>query len=240
MSSSRDPGADPAGGAGTSETGRGFIRFDSPAGESNEPPAVGSPSGSDPGADLMVRYQGGDDSAFRRIVELYERTVFNLLFRFTGSREGLEDLAQEIFLRVVRAKSRYRPDAKFSTFLYRVAFNLCVNEGRSRRRLRLASLDAQAPSGDRPPKADLPDPHARPPHEAVEREEMARRLRSILDTLPETQRMALVMNKYHDLSYREIAEALGSTEKAVKSLLARARRSVRERLAPYLEGEIPE
>ncbi|MCI0586379.1 MAG: RNA polymerase sigma factor [Planctomycetes bacterium] len=200
---------------------------------------MGSPSGSDPGADLMVRYQRGDESAFRRIVELYEGTVFNLLFRFTGSREGLEDLAQEIFLRVVRARGRYRPKAKFSTFLYRVAFNLCVNEGRSRRKLRLASLDAPSPSGDRSPRADLPDPRARPPHEAVEHEEMARRLRSILDTLPETQRMALVMNKYHDLSYREIAEALGSTEKAVKSLLARARRSVRERLAPYLGGEIP-
>ncbi|MGH7149962.1 MAG: RNA polymerase sigma factor [Planctomycetota bacterium] len=187
----------------------------------------------------MVRYQGGDDSAFRRIVELYEGTVFNLLFRFTGSREGLEDLSQEIFLRVVRAKERYRPDAKFSTFLYRVAFNLCVNEGRSRRKLRLASLDAPAPSGDRSPRADPPDPRARPPHEAVEREESARRLRSILDSLPETQRMALVMNKYHDLSYREIAGALGSTEKAVKSLLARARRSVRERLASYLERENP-
>ncbi|HET6204019.1 MAG TPA: RNA polymerase sigma factor [Planctomycetota bacterium] len=187
----------------------------------------------------MVRFQGGDGAAFERLVELYQETVFNLLFRFTGTRQGLEDLAQELFLRVVRAKDRYRPNAKFSTFLYRVAFNLCVNENRSRRKLRLLSLDAEPPEADRPRRADPPDPRARPPHDAVEGEELARRLRAILDGLPDSQRMALVMNKYQDLSYREIAEALGSTEKAVKSLLARARRTVRERLAPYLGGEAP-
>ena len=187
----------------------------------------------------MLRYQAGDDSAFEQLVALYQETVFNLLFRFTGTREGIEDLAQEIFLRVVRAKRSYKPAAKFGTFLYKVVFNLCVNETRARRKLRMSSLDAEDPRREGKRRSDPPDPKARAPLESIESEELAARLRGILETLPETQRMALVLNKYHDLSYREIAEIVGSTDKAVKSLLARARRNIRERLVPYLGEEVP-
>ncbi|MGH7378285.1 MAG: RNA polymerase sigma factor, partial [Candidatus Methylomirabilales bacterium] len=173
----------------------------------------------------MLRYQAGDDSAFEEIVVLYQQTVFNLLYRFAGTREGIEDLAQEIFLRVVRAKRSYQPSAKFSTFLYRVVFNLCVNETRARRKMRMSSLDAEDPQWDGRRRSDPVDPRAESPSDPMEKRELAAHLREALEGLPETQRMALVMNKYHDLSYREIADAIGSTEKAVKSLLARARRN---------------
>lgn len=187
----------------------------------------------------MLRYQEGDERAFEELVRLYSGSVFNLLHRFMGSRQGIEDLAQEIFLRLVRGRDSYRPTAKFGTYLYRVIFNFCVNETRSRRKLRLVSLDGEDPRWEGSRRSEPPDPRAARPLEGMERSELERELRAALETLPETQRMALVLNKYHDLSYREIAEIVGSTDKAVKSLLARARRSVRERLGPYLGGEVP-
>jgi len=187
----------------------------------------------------MLRYQAGDEGAFEELVRLYQDSVFSLLYRFMGTRHGIEDLSQEIFLRLVRGRRAYRATAKFGTYLYRVVFNFCVNETRSRRKLRMVSLDGEDPRRDGARRPDPADPRESAPLDRMEQAELGEVLRATLETLPETQRMALVLNKYHDLSYREIAEVVGSTEKAVKSLLARARRSVRERLAPYLGGEVP-
>src|SRR5262249_10312477 len=96
----------------------------------------------DRGAAWMLELQRGDGSAFDRIVAEYQDTVHRMLYRYTGRREGVEDLAQEVFLRVFRARERYRPDAKFQTWLFRIIFNLCVNETKSRRLRRAASLEA--------------------------------------------------------------------------------------------------
>jgi RNA polymerase sigma-70 factor, ECF subfamily len=189
--------------------------------------------GADPGVQLMLAYQGGDEEAFDRLVERYSPRVYALLTRFLGGRSSREDLVQEVFLRVIRARARYQPTASFSTWLYRIVFNLSVNHTQ---RGNLAALSLDMPVGDEGDaslgsvtRADVEDPSAN-----LERDEVVRAVRAAIASLPDNQRMALVLAKYHDQPYVDIAQVLGSSEKAVKSLIHRARETLRERLAPLL------
>lgn len=187
----------------------------------------------DPGVGWMLRYQAGDEDAFDRLVEAYSPRVYALLTRFLGSVASREDLVQEVFLRVIRARDDYRPEARFSTWLYRIAFNLCANEN-ERRRPR-ASLDAAAdPDGDefRGFRADERTPA---PGEALERGDLVRSVRAAIEALPERQRMALVLAKYEELPYEEVGRVLGTSEKAVKSMIHRARETLRASLSAFLE-----
>lgn len=189
----------------------------------------------DQGAAWMLELQAGDASAFERIVSEYQDTVHRLLYRYTGRHEGVEDLAQEVFLRVYRARDRYRVEARFQTWLFRIIYNLCVNETKSRRLRRAASLEAPAGVDDESRLRDLlSDPREGVPLERLEREETAKRLRESLSEIPAQQRAAMALYQYRGLSLREIADVMGTTEKAVKSLLARARENLREKMAPYL------
>ncbi|MCB9882705.1 MAG: sigma-70 family RNA polymerase sigma factor [Planctomycetes bacterium] len=180
----------------------------------------------------MLRLQRGDTGAFEELVAHYQGIILNLIVRFMGRRGSREDLAQEVFLRVFRARRDYRPEARFSTWLYRIVFNLCINENQRDRRRRTVSLDGAADGRDG--SWDPVDPAGLPPEGLVESEELHERVRAVVAELPESQRVALVLDKYEGLSQREIAAVLGTTEKAVKSLLARARDNVRDRLMPYL------
>jgi RNA polymerase sigma-70 factor (ECF subfamily) len=192
----------------------------------------------DEGVCLMLAYQAGDEAAFDRLVEAYSGQVFALLTRFLGRRSGREDLVQEVFLRVVRARDGYRATARFSTWLYRIVFNLCVNETQRGGREAL-SLDAPDPDRDGGREGvDLADEREPGPSADLERDDVVRVVRAAIAALPETQRMALVLAKYHELPYAEIAAVLASTEKAVKSLVHRARENLRETLAPYLQQEL--
>ena len=189
----------------------------------------------DPGVALMLAYQGGEEGAFDQIVERYSTMVWSLLTRFLGQGETREDLVQETFLRVVKARDRYQPSARFSTYLYRIVYNLAVNE--SQRRRTLVSLDQ--PSGedkDSTMGEVLKDDTAEPSAE-LEREDVVTAVRAAVGALPEGQRMALILAKYHDTPYVEIAEILDSSEKAIKSLVHRARESLREQLTPFLQRE---
>lgn len=209
------------------------------------PPQLPSaaPPKSDRGAELMLAWQGGDEGAFERLVAEFSGPVWSLLTRFLGQREGREDLVQDVFLRVVRARDRYTPTARFTTWLYRIVFNLAVNETERSREVLSLDGDRGSDAGgayarNGPSALDPEDERCAAPHADLERADLVAAVRAAIATLPESQRMALVLAKYNDLSQAEIAEVLGSTEKAVKSLIHRARESLRAQLIPYLEQEV--
>ncbi len=203
------------------------------------PPSLahGTPPADDPGAAWMLAWQRGDAAAFERIVEAYSGVVYALLTRFLGPREGRDDLVQEVFLRVLRARDRYNPTARFTTWLYRIVFNLAVNT--TERTREHASLEVAAPDGERQRLLlEVVDESAPAPDAELARADLVAAVRAAIAALPESQRMALVLAKYHELPYSEIAEVLGSSEKAVKSLVHRARENLRAALIPVLEKEV--
>jgi RNA polymerase sigma-70 factor (ECF subfamily) len=194
----------------------------------------------DSGVRLMLAYQAGDESAFDRIVEEYSTQVFALLTRFLGQRACREDLVQEVFLRVIRSRERYQPTARFSTWLYRIVFNLSVNETQRSGSKESQQVSASTLSEERATDgfSELGDERAIQPSEHLEQADVVRVVRAAIAALPENQRMALILAKYEEMPYVEIAEILGSSEKAVKSLVHRARETLRESLAPYLQAEL--
>jgi RNA polymerase sigma-70 factor (ECF subfamily) len=195
-------------------------------------PDAGDASELDPGVAWMLRYQRGDERAFDQLVERYSGRIFALLTRFLGPIEGREDVVQEVFLRVVRARADYRPEARFTTWLYRIVFNLCANE-RERRRP-AGSLDQEREElGE-----TRADERLAPPAEGLERGDVVLAVRAAIGRLPERQRMALVLAKYEELPYDEIGRVLGVSEKAIKSMVHRARETLRVELAAFLEEEV--
>ncbi len=188
----------------------------------------------DPGVQWMLAYQAGDERAFERLVEKYSGRVWALLTRFLGPVSTREDLVQEVFLRVIRSRARYEPAARFSTWLYRIVFNVCANV-HERDRGRESSLEALRGSGE---GTELDDPRGVDPASNLERGDVVEAVRSAIAELPERQRMALLLARYEELPYAEIAHVLGSSEKAIKSMIHRARESLRSRLTPFLEEEV--
>jgi RNA polymerase sigma-70 factor (ECF subfamily) len=173
----------------------------------------------------MLAYQAGSEEAFDRLVRACSGTVFGLLTRFLGPVPDREDLVQEVFLRVVRARARYRPEARFTTWLFRITFNLAVN--RTQRARPERSLEDEA-GGERAEPAGGESPSL-----GLEREDVTRAVREAIAALPEQQRIALLLAKYEELPYAEIAQVLETSEQAVKSLVHRARETLRTRLAPF-------
>jgi RNA polymerase sigma-70 factor (ECF subfamily) len=180
--------------------------------------------------DLMLALKGGDERAFAELVSRHRDAVVNLTYRYLGNFSDAEDLAQEVFLKVYRARDRYEPSAKFTTWLYRVAVNACLNEVRDRR-----NRPTFAAKGLEDPAVPTEGP-GRSPLEETERSELREHVRAAMEELPERQRLALLLNKFHGLGYEELAESLELTVPAVKSLLVRARESVRRRIEPYLRA----
>jgi RNA polymerase sigma-70 factor (ECF subfamily) len=181
---------------------------------------------------LMQRVATGDAGAFRELVEKHQNRVIGTIAKMLGDGRDAEDLAQHVFLRVWNSAARYEPRAKFTTWLYTITRNLVFNEIRRRERSRSDSLDARIENtGD-----VFVDPSTVRADEAVLREELEAAIQSAMDALSPTQRMAIVLRRYEDLSYEEIAVVMELTVSSVKSLLFRARNELKERLAPYLEG----
>jgi RNA polymerase sigma-70 factor, ECF subfamily len=180
----------------------------------------------DPDAELIARWQSGDASAFERLVRNHERNVFRLLYRMLGSREEAEDAAQEAFLSLHRHGHRFRREARFSTFLYRVAANAALNRRRSRGRARAREIElAQRHEAG----AQI---HVAPrnPEDATHGAEIQQRVQDALQHLPEELRVAVVLYDIEGQSYKDIAESLGIPEGTVKSRIHRARLGLRERL----------
>jgi len=194
--------------------------------------------GLDPDTTLMLRLQQGDLSGFEELIDRHRDSVLNLAYRFIGDRVEAEDALQEVFMRVFRARDRYEPTARFSTWLYRIATNYCLNAVKAKRAERRWSLHPVADDGQAfgPELASREQPG---PDEDLERRETAAAIRDAIDRLPDNQRLAILLNKYHGRSYQEIADIMELSVMAVKSLLMRARVNLRDRLVRYLKDEFP-
>ncbi len=194
----------------------------------------------DPDIRLMLRVRDDDAAAFAELVELYQQRLVAVMNHLVGNAEEAEDLAQEVFLRVYRSRKKYRPRSKFSTWLFTIANNLAFNALRSRRRKPFVSLPAQdsGPLGPRPAEQIIRD-RGSGPMQRLQRQELAGLIRRALEGLNERQRMAVVLNKFEDMNYAEIAAVMGLTTKGVKSLLSRARMNLRAALSSYIfmDGE---
>ena len=190
----------------------------------------------DPDVQLMLAFQAGDEAAFTALVRRNQGRVYSVIHRFCGSVPDAEDLTQEVFVRVFRTARRYRPSAKFSTWLYRIAVNVSLNALRSRRRQAAVSLDAGA-DGDDLAGGRFAQWAGPSPDEAADADELAVFIRRAVDDLGENQRMAIILSHYENMNYEQIAEVLDCTTMAVKSLLARGRARLRQLLQQQLRSK---
>jgi RNA polymerase sigma-70 factor (ECF subfamily) len=189
------------------------------------------PTALDIDVELMLGFQAGDLQAFERLFSRHARSIVNFAYRFVRNREVAEELAQEIFLKVHDAAPQYRPEAKFTTWLFRIATNVCLNEIR-RPPFKATHCSLTIGTDDRELPVELEDTERPGPQAVMERRAVAVALKQALERLPEKQRLAFILNKYQDLSYAEVAEVMKISEKAVKSLIHRAKEAMAERLRP--------
>ena len=189
----------------------------------------------DPDVQLMLRFQNGEEGAFQQLFNKHASSVVNFAFRFLGNRARAEEIAQDVFLQVYRWQERYEPKAKFSTWLFKIANNHCLNEVRKGEyRVSIDTLDQPYDGEDEAPTRALPDQEGWPGDELLAAKETADRIKDILSRIPDTQRTALLLSRLEGLSYQEVAGVLGCTEKAVKSLVFRATQSLRVGLKDIL------
>jgi RNA polymerase sigma-70 factor (ECF subfamily) len=190
----------------------------------------------DPDVQLMLRAQAGDELAFAELVETYQDRLIGIFRHILGDQDAAEDLAQDVFLRVYRARDRYQPTARFSTWLFRIANNLASNKRRSKGRRREVPLNVKdsGPIGVGPQEKLIAAKSAFMPVRQATKAEMRSVVRDALEGLSERQRMALLLHKFEGMSYGDIGEAMEMSPAAVKSLLSRARENLREKLARYI------
>jgi RNA polymerase sigma-70 factor, ECF subfamily len=184
-------------------------------------------------AEIMLRVREGDDSGFSILIEKYRNQIVHFMFRMSRNQAVAEELAQEVFLRVYRSRQTYRAEAKFSTWLYRIATNLGVNHARDTKYERTAQnvyLDQPDPETGTSP--DVADSNLSVEQELV-RDERMQAIRKHVMALPERQRSAVLMHKYQEMDYKEIGEVLKLSESATKSLLFRAYQTLRENLKDF-------
>jgi RNA polymerase sigma-70 factor, ECF subfamily len=182
-----------------------------------------------PSEELMAKVAEGDEFAFQILVHRHQSSVLNLIYRYLGDRTMAGDLAQEVFIRVWRAAKSYEPKAKFTTWVYRIAANLCLNELKSAKGKKLIPLESEEEDGRRIASENRFDVSPSP-EDLLLAEERSRRISEALQSLPESQRMALILKRYEGLSYDEIARVMRCSVSAVESLLVRAKRNLQEKL----------
>jgi RNA polymerase sigma-70 factor (ECF subfamily) len=193
----------------------------------------------DPGQEWMVAFQKGDESAFERIVLHYGARIVGFFRRCGADRSSAEDLAQEAFLRIARARDRYEPTAKFTTWLHRIIARIAANDGTRNRWRRSTTIQSGRRDEERQPGIrEVEDTPRADPAAIVSINDLRARVRVAVAELPEPQRTALVLNRFQGASYDEVAAALDLSIPAVKSLLFRARENVKERLLPFLSEEV--
>ncbi len=195
-----------------------------------------SPYLRDPDVQLMLRAKRGDETAFAELVANYQDRLVGILSHLIGDKETAEDLAQEVFMRVYRARETYEPLAKFSTWLFRIANNLASNSRRSKGRRREVPLSIResGPMGLRPEEHIVAEKSALMPARQFERSEKQSMVQLALDSLSERQKMAVLLHKFEQMSYADIADAMDLKPTAVKSLLSRARDNLRTKLEAYM------
>jgi RNA polymerase sigma-70 factor (ECF subfamily) len=236
-------GAQPSGGDGVPEDMATLVLDNSAMGEGPAPrpdlrpqPNSALPVDLDPSSDaaIMLQVAAGDESGFNYLVQKYHRQMIHFLFRMVRNQAIAEEMAQEVFLRVYRSRESYRAEAKFTTWLYRIATNLAVNHARDTKHERSAQtiyLDApDAETGTTPDVAD-DEPSV---EQRLMRDERMAAIRTHVMALPERQRMAVLMHKYQGMDYRQIGEVLKLSESATKSLLFRADQTLRDKLKDFV------
>jgi RNA polymerase sigma-70 factor (ECF subfamily) len=185
-------------------------------------------------AEVMLRVKAGDDSAFDYLVQKYRRQIISFMYRMAHNTAAAEDLAQEVFLRVYRSRASYEPSAKFTTWLYRIATNLGVNHARDTRHERPENtMNLDEPDSETGTTPDLADRTPNIEEDILRRERLAA-IRQKVEALPERQKMAVLMHKYQQMDYRQIADVLKLSESATKSLLFRAYETLRTQLKEFV------
>jgi len=180
-----------------------------------------------PSEELMSRTAGGDELAFETLVRRHQTSVLNLVYRYVGDRTMARDLAQEVFIRVWRAAKRYEAKAKFTTWIYRITANLCLNELKSFGKKKLLFGGSPGEEGQTWDEGSNVSPSA---EDLLLAEERSRQISDALQSLLESQRMALILKRYDNLSYHEIAKIMECSVSAVESLLVRAKKNLQEKL----------
>jgi RNA polymerase sigma-70 factor (ECF subfamily) len=184
----------------------------------------------------MLDVKAGDDASFDLLLQKYRTPLVNFLYRMVRNAATAEDLAQEVFLRVYRARKQYSPSAKFTTWLFRIATNLALNSVRdNRHRQKDVSIDAASTSDQDAAPMQLPAPEKRIDEHMIDRDR-ADYIRKVISELPEKQRVAVLLHKYEEMDYAEIARILECSESALKSLLFRAYETLRVQLAPLVNA----
>lgn len=197
---------------------------------SNQPMAIDP----DPDAGLMLRVKRGDARAFAELVDKYKQPVMNLIYRMVRDGTEAEDLAQSVFLQVHKSAHRYKATARFTTWLFTIARNLCLNEIRRRSRHPADSLEATFPDSEDQPARQFEDHKTFTAPEALLHHELEQKIDQALTELPENQRTAILLCRQDELSYEDIAKVLGCSLSATKSLIHRGRETLKEKLKPYL------
>jgi len=199
-------------------------------------PGVGAHAELDPASDaaVMLRVAAGDEASFNFLVQKHHRPMIHFLFRMVRNQAVAEELAQEVFLRVYRARDSYRAEARFTTWLYRIATNLAVNHARDTKHERSAqTIYLDAPDEETGTTPDVADDEPSVEQQLMTKERMAA-IRSHVMALPERQRMAVLMHKYQGMDYRQIGDVLKLSESATKSLLFRAYQTLRDKLKDFV------
>ena len=186
---------------------------------------------------LMLGVRAGDETSFELLLQRYRIPLVNFLYRMVRDSAQAEDLAQEVFLRVYRARKDYAPSAKFTTWLFRIATNLALNSIRDGRHRQMdISIDQTVDDGEQEQaRLDVADKSPNVEHRLLELDR-AKMIRRAVDALPDKQRAAVLLHKYQELDYNEIAKIMDCSESALKSLLFRAYETLRVELAPLVAG----
>ncbi len=182
---------------------------------------------------LMMRVKQGDIAAFEKIVEIHQGAVVGTVAKMLGGMADAEDIAQQVFLRIWKSAARYQPTAKFTTWMFTITRNLVFNEMRRRQRKPALSIEER----EREYHLLAADETTSTPDRQALENELVKAIDSAIQSLPEKQRLAVVLRRYEDRSYEEIADILGLSLSAVKSLLFRARSQLKEQLQPYLDPD---
>jgi RNA polymerase sigma-70 factor, ECF subfamily len=192
-------------------------------------------SDQDPDAALMLLVKQGDVSAFERLVEKYKQPVLSLVYRMLRDLTEAEDIAQNVFVQVYKSASRYEISSKFSTWLFTIARNLSLNEIRRRSRHPAESIDATHPDNEDQPWHQFEDKKTFTPPESLLQGELENKILEAISELPENQKTALLLCRQGELSYEQIADVVGTSLSATKSLIHRARETLKHKLKPYLK-----
>ena len=192
----------------------------------------------DPEVQLMLRAKQGDDEAFSKLVATYQDRLTTIFFHMRQNQEAAEDLVQDVFLRIYRARHGYEPTARFSTWLFRIANNLAINSHRKKNQLKEVPIPAgesTAMTGLAVAGQNLADKSGLQPPRQMDKHELQLVVQKAIEQLSDQQRLSVLLHKFEGMSYAEIAETMELSVSAIKSLLSRARDSLRTALEPYMQ-----